>query len=146
MPKSLNYSQASTVSINLKANKLSLNVSKTNYVLFDRGKSKYTKGKIVVGTETVERVDCFKFLGILIDEELSWQKHVEQCRKKIACGVYALNMAKNYLAQSHLCQLYYTLINPHLLYGNLLWGSTYKSHLHKLEVQQKKINQSYNSL
>ena len=42
------------------------------------------------------------------------------------------------MAQTHLCQLYYTLINPHLLYGNLLWGSTYKSHLHKLEVQQKK--------
>ena len=96
-----------------KANKLSLNVSKTNYVLFDRGKSKYTKGKIVVGGETVESVNCFKFLGILIDEELSWQKHIEHCRKKIACGVYALNMAKNYMAQTHLCQLYYTLINPH---------------------------------
>ena len=120
-----------------KANKLSLNVSKTNYVLFNRRKSKY-EGKIMIGGEIIERVNCFKFLGIFIDEELSWHKHIDQCRKKIASGVYALNMAKNYLYSSHLCQLYYTLVNPHLLYGNLLWGSAYKSHLHKLEIQQKK--------
>ena len=121
-----------------KANKLSLNISKTNYVLFDRGKSKHKQGNIMIGGDYIERVDCFKFLGILIDEELSWHKHIEHCRKKIACGMYALNMAKNYLAQNNLRQLYFTLINPHLLYGNILWGSAYKSVLQKLVTQQKK--------
>ena len=52
--------------------------------------------------------------------------------------MYALNMAKNYLAQNNLRQLYFTLINPHLLYGNILWGSAYKSVLQKLVTQQKK--------
>ena len=117
-------------------------MSKTNFVLFDKSKSNHKNGNILIGDEIIQSVECFKFLGILIDEKLSWHKHIEHCRKQIACGVYALNMAKNYLAQSNLRQLYYTLINPHLLYGNILWGSAYKSQLHKLENQQKKAIRS----
>ena len=47
-------------------------------------------------------------------------------------------MAKRYLSENNLRLLYFSVVNPYLLYGNLLWGSAYKKYVHKLVVLQKK--------
>ena len=49
-----------------------------------------------------------------------------------------LNATKHYLSSEHLKILYYSLIHLYILYGNILWGNTYKTHIHKLEILQKK--------
>ena len=79
-----------------------------------------------------------KFLGIYIDENLDWSKHIQQCKCKIASGNYAINVTKNVISPAHSKTLYYSLVYPYLNYGILLWGNTYKKYLHKLEISQKK--------
>ncbi len=122
------------------ANKLSLNVNKTNFMIFSpKSANKYPNlTKINLGNQIIERVNCAKFLGIHIDDELQWDKHIQFLSCKLSSGAYAINAVKRILSRYNLKQLYYSLFHSHLSYGILLWGSAYKYRLHKIEVSQKK--------
>jgi hypothetical protein len=119
------------------ANKLSLNVSKTNYVLFSR-KSIMTHFGIKIGNMQIERKQCVKFLGIIVDEKLEWSEQISNCKAKLSSSLYAINSSKRYLTSKHLLMLYNSIVYPYLSYGILLWGSTFKSYLNKINVMQKK--------
>ena len=122
-----------------KANKLSLNATKTHYMFLSKNRTLKPNIYILKIDDTnLTRASTVKFLGILIDEELRWKDHIEHCRKKICSGIYALNSSKKCLTTSNLKMLYYSLIHPYLTYGILLWGSAYKTNLQKLIILQKK--------
>ena len=125
-----------------KANKLSLNVSKTNYILIKNSNNTLLNHSLKIGDEKIQQVNTAKFLGIMIDDKLNWNVHIKHCKNKLSSGLYALNSSKHILSHEHLKSLYYTLIHSHLTYGLLLWGSTYKTFLHKLEVLQNKAIRS----
>ena len=92
----------------------------------------------MLSNDPLERVVFTKFLGVFIDEHLTWDHHIAHCRKKISKGIYALNMSKHVLHQKHMKILYYSLIHPYILYGLRLWGNAIRKHLSKLEIMQKK--------
>ena len=122
------------------ANKLSLNLTKTYYMLFTNSKTvPKQRPDIQIGNNTVTHTSCMKFLGVFIDENLKWDKHIEKTSKRINSAFYAINQAKHSLNRKYLTQLYYSLVYPHLLYGIVLWGNTYNIYLNKLIVLQKKI-------
>ncbi len=102
-----------------KANKLCLNVKKTKYILF-RPSINYPQNineHIVLNGQNVDRVGnaqsekSFKFLGINIDETLSWKHHISKVCSKIARSNYIINKVKNCLPKSSLKTLFTTL-NP----------------------------------
>ena len=132
------------------ANKLSLNTTKTNFIHFRKSYNvQILHEDLMVNNAIIERVTCTKFLGLYIDERLQWCEHIEYCRKKVASGVYALNMVKHSLTENTKRMMYFSLINPYLLYGNLLWGAAYQTHLQKLTTLQKRslriiTNSKYN--
>ena len=121
-----------------RANKLSLNVNKTNYMIFSRTLHNVPDHTLTIETETIQRVESTKFLGIIIDESLSWSEHLNFTRKKISSGIYAINASKHLLSQQHLKTVYYTLIHPYLNYGTILWASSSKTHMRKLQIMQNK--------
>ena len=122
-----------------KANQLSVNPSKTKYILFSRRDTASEHDlDLLIDDEKLERVHCTKFLGLFIDEHFIWDHHIEHCKKKVSRGVYAINMSKHLLSQRHLKTLYYSLIHPYLFYGIRLWGNTYQKHVKKLESVQKR--------
>ena len=90
---------------------------------------------IALGSHTI---NCAKFLGLYIDDNLTWGDHIDHVSKKIASGSYALNMVKRSLSIGNLKLLYHSLVHSHLTYGTALWGSAYQYRLHKLEITQKK--------
>ena len=120
------------------ANKLSLNVGKTNYVLFTR-KTVITNLDIKIGEINIERKSHVKFLGLLVDEKLEWSEHIKYCTSKLSSSLYALNSSKKYLTTKHLIMLYNSLVYPYLSYGILLWGSTFQVYLSKIIIMQKKV-------
>ena len=72
-------------------NKLSLNIDKTNYIIFKS--PQHSSSKIVsikIGNLPVKRTSYVKFLGILLDETLSWKYHLTELSKKLArtCGMF----------------------------------------------------------
>jgi len=135
-----------------KANKLSLNVGKTHYMLLNNNnipEAITNQYDIKTGTDKIERKKNVKFLGVILDDNLNWHDHIASTVNKISKINYTLKMVKNTLPKQNLKTLYETLIQPHLNYGVSLWGGTHDTHVNKLIIQQKKIirvitNSKYN--
>ena len=134
-----------------RSNKLSLNVSKTNFVIFNHNKIDIPENLTMkIGNENIERKNSVKFLGMIIDSKLEWKEHISCVKNKISSGIYAINKVKHILNHRHLTTLYFSLIHPYLDYGISLWGSTHNTYLKRLVTVQKKAiriitNANYNS-
>ena len=86
----------------------------------------------------IKRVRQAKFLGVTIDDQLSWKPHLELLNKKLksACGrIYRI---KNSLPESLHKLIYHTLFESHLSYGITVWGGVSNSNLDPLFKTQKK--------
>jgi len=128
-----------------KANKLTLNINKTNYVFFTKAQNNnFISPPIVIGEQEIHRVSHTKFLGIIIDENLDWNNHIELCRNKIASGNYAINSLKHTLPTKQLITVYHSLIHPYLTYGIMLWGGAHTKYINKLKVSQNKTVRNIN--
>jgi hypothetical protein len=104
-------------------NSLSLNVEKSNHIIFKPSNRKPDwSGKIKVSNEEIMRVSHTKFLGINIDEKLNWNEHVQSLLLKLSSGIYSLNMTKNILSTSSKRLLYFANIRSHLNYAICVWG------------------------
>ena len=78
-----------------------------------------------------------KFVGVLLDDILSWKKHTKYLENKIAKNIGLKCRAKPFLHKESLLELQYSNILSYLNYGNLEWGSDYLTNLKKLRSQQK---------
>ena len=104
------------------ANFLTLNLGKTVGMLFSP-KNKNLIPKITIGDNAIPIVKKTKFLGIWIDEDLSWNYHVNELCLKIKRNQYLLRKSKNILPVDCMKMLYYAQIYSHLAYGIAIWGS-----------------------
>ena len=124
-----------------EANKLSLNVEKTKYSLFHKPSRRddlpLLLPKLLIKKHKVERVESIKFLGVLLDENLSWKDHIKYIENKVAKNIGLLYRAKLFLDKNSLLTLYYSYIHTYLNYANLSWVSTNRTNLKKLLSQQK---------
>ena len=121
-------------------NRLSLNVTKTNFILFTNVGKCYDKSKITVmfnGT-LVTRVQCSKFLGVYIDEHLKWATHVQQVASKVSRNVGILQKLRYIIPQYCLMMLYNCFILPYLQYCCIVWGCIGMTTLNLLILLQKK--------
>ena len=68
----------------LEAKRLSLNVEKTNFVLFHPPRHKFNAQIILkFGRKKISQETCIKFLGVLLDSHLSWKSHITELSKKL---------------------------------------------------------------
>ena len=121
------------------ANKLSLNVSKTNYMVFGNHNITANQNNILsIGNTHIQRKSVAKFLGVLIDDQLNWFDHIKHVKSKMSSSLYCMNSAKNILTKNELIILYYSLLYPYLDYGIVLWGSAGRNYINRLATLQKK--------
>ena len=112
---------------------------KTHYMIFT-SQRKYLihDQKLFVNGEEIHQVSHTKFLGVIIDDKLSWDHHITHIKSKIAKGIGIISKAKKYLNKSCLRTLYYSFIYPYLTYCIEVWGSTTQSRPNSLLTLQKK--------
>ena len=128
-----------TLSDWFKANKLSLNLSKTRCMLFtNKNVSPNNTYNISIDGVNVKRESSFKLLGIHIDEKLTWNEHIKVIKSKISSAIYAINRIKRLIPDKYKRTLYFSLIYLHLSYGVLIWGSANITNMKKLVTMQKK--------
>jgi len=122
-----------------KANKLSLNLAKTNYILFcsHRKSTPQQKGKVQIDTTDIPQVKSVKFLRVYVDQHLTWNNHIEQIALKIAKNIGILKRISYLLPKNIMLTLYYSMIYPYIAYCNMIWASNYNSRLHRINVLQK---------
>ena len=122
----------------LCANKLSLNIMKTHYMVFTSRNKCVSDIDIKINNVSIERVYVTKFLGILIDSQLNWKHHIEYTCKKLSKCIGILSKAKKKLHKPSLITLYYSFAYPYMIYCNQVWGNGYPTIINKLVLIQKK--------
>ena len=123
-----------------KSNKLSLNLKKTNYILFcsHRKKTPHIQSLIHIDNFQIPQVISVKFLGVHLDQHLTWNIHIAQLASKISKNVGILSRIA-YLLPNHLrLNLYHSLVHPYLSYCNMVWASNYVTRLKRLIIIQKR--------
>ena len=80
-----------------------------------------------------------KYLGIMIDSNLTWHSHIENISKKMSRAIGLLYKIRPFVNIKIMKTLYYALVYPHILYAIEVWGSTGITILNRLLVLQKRI-------
>ena len=98
---------------------------------------KLKKFDIILDKTKISRTETAKFLGVVIDENLSWKDHINYIKGKIAKSVGILKRLKYRLPENTLNTLYNTLILPYLNYCNIIWANNKPTRLQPLLMLQK---------
>ena len=109
------------------ANRLSANASKTKFIIIA---SNYRWKKLVYGpmitlkSEVIQRVTKAKLLGVLLDEKLSWENHINDVIiPQVLKALRMIRSMRTMLSIPDMVALYETLVLPHLEYCCTLWGN-----------------------
>uniref|UniRef100_A0A8C7Y996 Reverse transcriptase domain-containing protein n=1 Tax=Oryzias sinensis TaxID=183150 RepID=A0A8C7Y996_9TELE len=124
-------------------NKLSLNLSKTKMMLFGHHKGKNINIDMHINGVKLERIYENKFLGVIIDDKLTWKAHISYIQAKLSRSISVLNKAKLVLDHKSLRMLYCTLVLPYFSYCVKVLGNNYKTTLHSLSLLQKRAKGNY---
>ena len=120
-----------------QANKLMLNLNKSVYMQF--GNQKHHRYTIKIDDYTLPEVTQTKFLGIWIDNKLTWQPHFDQLCLKLIKNTQLLRMNKNHLNMQTKKLIYYAHFYSHLTYGCTIWGNMLRQEqIQKLQKLQNK--------
>ena len=121
----------------LYANKLSLNIGKTKHMIYHNINKKVNYPVLTINNVEIERVTHFNFLGLVLDSQLNWKKHLDHISLKLSKMIGILHRLKFVYPETVLLILYNTLIVPHLTYCILSWGSLFFDN-HRIHVLKKK--------
>ena len=119
-------------------NRLSLNISKTNYMIF--GNRRITADICVrINKEKINRVNSTTFLGVVIDCKLNWKSHILSVRSKLSKCCVIMYRASSLINKHGMHILYYSLFMPYIMYCAEVWGNTYATNIHCLVLLQKMV-------
>ena len=123
----------------MRSNKLSLNASKSEFLII--GHKRQLNGiekpvQLMIDEDSVRRVHKVKYLGLEVDENLTWNEQYKCLKNKIKGGLSSIRKLATILPQTKLEQVYRALVESHLRYGNELWGSLSDTKLDHLQYLQ----------
>ena len=124
------------------ANKLSINMSKTNFMIIKSTRKKDMPVNIQISNSDgtshhLVRKNHIKYLGVMIDD--SWKYLISYICSQISRNIGIISKLRHYLSIKQLKQIYYNLIYPCIAYAILAWGSTYVSFVQKVQVKQNHV-------
>ena len=120
----------------LKANKISLNVDKTKYMLFSCSHCE-SSIPIKIFDGHVNRTNTIKFLGVYLDERLNFTEHTNHISGKISKTVGILNKVR-FLPSQVLCTLYHSMVAPYIFYAIRAWYGCPNYNRNRIQVLQNK--------
>ena len=123
----------------LNINKLSLNVKKTHFIIFKRSKGTILlNNTLKINDTAVDMVESTKFLGVVIDQHLNFQQHINYIKSKISRALGILYKARKIFGKQTLLTLYNSFVQPHFMYCIGVWGKAPRSYLDPLVKLQKR--------
>ena len=132
----------------LKVNKLSLNIAKTEFMIIGSRQRIQAnccnhQFNIQLESKNIENVDHTKSLGIFIDKNLSWKKHITETSKKIASAFGALKRTRKFICQKTAQKIYAALIELQFDYCSTVWDGISKQLSEKFSKITKSCRKSY---
>ncbi len=129
----------------LNTNKLTLNLKKSNYVIFHPHQKKldYQVELKMFDNHSnnlinIERNEFIKYLGVIVDSNLTWKYHIDNIASKISKTIGIITRLRHFVPLSTLQNIYRCLILPYISYGIAVWGKAAKKYLNKILILQKR--------
>ena len=120
------------------ANRLSINFKKTYIMLFSNILHPEDISAIYLNDRIIKYASSLKFLGLIIDDKLKFNLHIDYISKKISKNAGMLYKLKHYVPLKTLTCLYRSFVECYLNYCTVVFGKTFQAHIYKLEVAQRK--------
>jgi hypothetical protein len=120
-----------------KANLLSLNINKTHLLRFHTNSKTETSLELNYSNDIIHNVPSVMFLGLLVDDTLSWNQHIDYLSSKLSTACYAIWTLAPLLSANALRMLYFSYAHSVISYGIIFWGNSVNSI--KVFRQQKRI-------
>ena len=120
----------------LSANKLSANLVKTEYMILGTApklKALDYSPMIKLNGKSIKRVIKSDYLGLIIDESLSWKQYISSLKLKMSSALMAIKQV-DFLPQETLITLYHSLVESRLCYCNTVWGNCGTSLKNQLQL------------
>ena len=128
------------------AKKLTLNTKKSNYVIFHpyQKKINYQVQIKLFDPHTnsvacLEQQDYVKYLGIIINKNLSWKYHTDYVASKISRTIGIIARSRHFIPLSTLLTIYRSLVAPFLTHGIIAWEQAARSNLRKILILQMRV-------
>ncbi len=124
----------------LDKHKLTLNTKNTKYIIFGSQKRLHKVGpmKIEIGDEEIESVKSFKYIGVHLNEVMTYKEHVSKVVKKISSRIGVLSKVVRYVTLDYSKLLFNTIVLSHFDYCSQVWSNSTKSVLDPIIKLQKR--------
>ena len=122
-------------------NRLSLSLGKSNFVLFHgRRKDSHEEIQTIsIGQDEIPRVTQFKYIGLTLDENLTWEPHINNICSALVRYYSIFYNVRNSITSNIARAIYYICIYPHISYAIEIYGSANDTLISKLQVQPNKL-------
>ena len=129
------------------SNKLSINPSKTKYMIYkpkhcqkrNKSMNDTTSTKIIMNDTPLKQVTSIRFLGVIINDKLTWENHKKLIHTKISKTIGLLYKCNNIMTDSDCINMYKTFIEPYFIYAIEAWGHSINSEKDPLVKLQSKV-------
>ena len=123
----------------LIVNRLALNISKTNFIVFHPQNKEKKRITIRINKYTIQEKNEIKYLGVILDASLTWKQHIDKLIKKLNKATAMLYKVRPYVNERTMLTLYYSLNYSHLTYATEVWGNASKTNINRILTIQKRI-------
>ena len=125
----------------LNVNKLTLTINKTKLMIFGTKHTlrNFKNISLAYDTDIVERVDNFKYLGVVFDPQLAWSNHIDQLTYNVSKRIGIIQRIKYYLPSSTLNLLVNALVMPLIDYCNSVWSNCNVQYSNSLQILHNRL-------
>ena len=124
----------------LTKNKLAINTEKTKSMFFGKIKTYSKKEQINIDKERIENVDSIRYLGITIDNKLSFKNHIEVVKQKLIKFSGLFYRLRKFISKSQMLQVFKSYVQPVVQYGILIYGNSVLSDISLIDSKIKKTH------
>ena len=123
------------------ANKLTLNIDKTSFIIFRSKRNMINNLPDTIGYENIQiqRETQIKYLGLTLEEHLSWDQHTNAICNKLKSFFPLFYNIREYLDIDNIRNIYYTMIYSRIKYGSIITGLTTNENINKIQTLQNKL-------
>ena len=93
----------------------------------------------MINQNIIERATSVKYLGVYLDEKMTWSNHIQQLSLQLAKTSGIFYRLREYVTRKTLCMLYYSLVYSRVQHGISIWETTTKSRLYEINVRLNNI-------
>ena len=125
----------------LKANKLTLNAEKSSFTIFKSSRKKIQNipDKIEFLGQEIKRSSHNKYLGITLDENLTWNNHIIELSNKLKRLFHIFYNIRDYLTKENIKTIYYALVYSRIKYGISVYGQACENKMKKIQTLQNQL-------